>query len=301
MHHPTWSERQRQIWTSGERRLREEGEQGSHTSSVVRSGIRDIEAALKWNSAAKEASPGEATRTMKEAIQSCGWRQLWHTTHKKGREKNKKGRKKSTNDARYEGWKKRKGKYVSLQTFLVCSVSHLYRRRRGAVGTATLESATFLVAAPFFFHPSPRLLQVSPSQSSDLAVEENSSAGRLSVGGFRASRCALVLLPVRLSCQAGRHLQKTKAALRKDGRYLSAERRSAFEAGVIETRPVTVDELLSPVSCFCKNQPKLDYAGDEEDFCRCHVLLSIAKLGLINGIRPFNRCSSPSWDGWWCS
>lgn len=78
---------------AAERRIRGGGEQGSHTSSVVRLGIRGI-TALEWNSAAKEASLVEAARTMKEAIQSCGWRQLWHTARKK--EKKKGGKKTQT-------------------------------------------------------------------------------------------------------------------------------------------------------------------------------------------------------------
>lgn len=110
-----------------ERCIEARAQQGSNTSYVVHLGIRRYHRRV-------EALCGPLARTMKEAIQSRGWRQLWRTARKR--------KKKHTNDARYEGRgvKTREGKKVFQQTFLVCSYIMLIF---GAAGGGTDESATF--------------------------------------------------------------------------------------------------------------------------------------------------------------
>lgn len=257
---------------------------------------------------------------MKEAIQSCGWRQLWHRARKRG--KKKKGRKKNTNDARYEEWKKkREAKYVSLQTFLVCSYITLVFGRFGA---ATVESATFSAAALFLSFLA--LSLSSPSIAGIFFPEFRARCGgkllrppavcgRLLCEQMRprTTPCACAVARRRV-LQADGHLWKTKAALWKDGHYLSAaEQRSTFEAGVKETRQTAVTTTsCSPIFLFravlimwksSSRAAMLNCDSAEEDLCWClDVPPSTLKLCLVNSCWSFYCSCFSSWDvwGWSC-
>lgn len=120
---------------------------------MVRLGIRGI-TALEWNSAAKEASLVEAARTMKEAIQSCGWRQLWHRARKRG--KKKKRKKKKHKRCSIRGVKKKTGSKIRFSANIFSLLVYhariwaFWRRNGGVSNIFSRCSFSFFSRPPSF-------------------------------------------------------------------------------------------------------------------------------------------------------